>query len=495
MADERVSACIASNPYVGPRPFRSGEVFRGREADIRGLLDMLISSRVVLLHSPSGAGKTSLIQAAVIPSFDNRRFQICVQHEPQISALRLNEPEPDFPVRNRYVYSVVSGLVSHLGLRPADVAETSLAEALAKVQERTEPRKHQLLVFDQLEEALTLDPTDHDGQHEFFRQVGEALDDDRRWGLLSMREDYMGGLDRFLKLIPGRLRATYRLDFLSQESAMRAICDPAKERDVEVEADAAQNLVDDLRKIMVEGQDKTPQTRLGPYVEPVLLQVVCDRLWRKSCQDSGGDFHTISAADVERLGRTDQALRRYYAEVVQEAAGSDTMTEHLLRKWIADKLITEEGFRSQQRGDPPVKDPDYAIRILQDRYLMRSDERAGTRWWELSHDRLIQPIIDNNASWELKNLEKWQIAAINWRRSQQDDSYLLRGEAYRKAQKSLAHHPTITDTERQFMDRSADKQAQRTFVHRITLGMSLLASMLVISAILNIVLIILFIVK
>src|SRR6185437_14995867 len=116
MADERVSACIASNPYVGPRPFRSGEVFRGREADIRRLLDMLISSRVVLLHSPSGAGKTSLIQAAIIPSFASRRFQICVQHEPQFSALRPNEPLPDFPVANRYVYSVVSSLVGHLGL-------------------------------------------------------------------------------------------------------------------------------------------------------------------------------------------------------------------------------------------------------------------------------------------------------------------------------------------------------------------------------------------
>jgi Novel STAND NTPase 1 len=495
MADERVSACIANNPYVGPRPFRSGEVFRGREADTRGLLDMLISSRVVLLHSPSGAGKTSLIQAAVIPSFNNRRFQICVQHKPQISALRLNEPEPDFPVRNRYVYSVVSGLISHLGLPPADLAATSLVEALAILEEGAESRKHQLLVFDQLEEALTLDPTDHEGQHEFFRQVGEALDDDRRWGLLSMREDYIGGLDRFLKLIPGRLRATYRLDFLSQESAIRAICDPAKERDVEVEADAAQKLVDDLRKIMVEGHDKTPKTRLGPYVEPVLLQVVCDRLWRKSCQDRGGDFRTISAADVDRLGRTDQALRRYYAEVVQEAAGSDLMTEHLLRKWIADKLITEEGFRSQQRGDPPVQDPGYALKILQDRYLIRSDERAGARWWELSHDRLIQPIIDNNTSWELKNLEPWQIAAINWRRSQQDDSYLLRGDAYRQARKSLARHATVTDTERQFMDRSADKQAQRAFVYRITLSVSLLAAMLIISAILNIVLIILFIVK
>ena len=51
-----------ANPYVGPRPFRKGELFFGRERETKGLLNMLLAGRIVMLHSPSGAGKTSLVR-------------------------------------------------------------------------------------------------------------------------------------------------------------------------------------------------------------------------------------------------------------------------------------------------------------------------------------------------------------------------------------------------------------------------------------------------
>jgi hypothetical protein len=52
------------NPYVGPRAFRSGEDLPGRDFEIRELTDLLIAERITLLHAPSGAGKTSLNEAA-----------------------------------------------------------------------------------------------------------------------------------------------------------------------------------------------------------------------------------------------------------------------------------------------------------------------------------------------------------------------------------------------------------------------------------------------
>ena len=48
-------------PYVGPRPFETGETLYGRDWEVEELRDRLIAKRIVLLHSPSGAGKTSLI--------------------------------------------------------------------------------------------------------------------------------------------------------------------------------------------------------------------------------------------------------------------------------------------------------------------------------------------------------------------------------------------------------------------------------------------------
>ena len=57
------------NPYVGPRPFTEEEKLYGRESEIQNLTNLFIAERILLLHSPSGAGKTSLIQAGLLPRF------------------------------------------------------------------------------------------------------------------------------------------------------------------------------------------------------------------------------------------------------------------------------------------------------------------------------------------------------------------------------------------------------------------------------------------
>src|SRR5438309_8866136 len=98
------------SPYVGPRPFRAGDLFYGREDELTGLMDKLLPGGVTLLHSPSGAGKTSLIQALVIPELARLDFQICGTTTRRFSALRVNLPPPeDLRVVNRYVFSVVNG--------------------------------------------------------------------------------------------------------------------------------------------------------------------------------------------------------------------------------------------------------------------------------------------------------------------------------------------------------------------------------------------------
>ena len=55
------------NPYPGPRSFQQGERLFGRERETAELLDLLIAERIVLLYSPSGAGKTSLVQVSADP--------------------------------------------------------------------------------------------------------------------------------------------------------------------------------------------------------------------------------------------------------------------------------------------------------------------------------------------------------------------------------------------------------------------------------------------
>ena len=68
--------CLGPNPYVGPRPFQTGETIYGRDAEIRDLFYLLNAERIVVLYSPSGAGKTSLVQAGLIPLLKREAFDV-----------------------------------------------------------------------------------------------------------------------------------------------------------------------------------------------------------------------------------------------------------------------------------------------------------------------------------------------------------------------------------------------------------------------------------
>ena len=370
----------SDNPYVGPRPFRKGELLRGRDREARGLTDKLLGERIVLLHSPSGAGKTSLIQASLVPRMEKAGFQVCARHLPTFSALRVYAPPPtDFAVKNRYVFSAVMGLLGDLEPDPVRLADLSFGQALDRMSERPGAPKYQLVIFDQLEEALTLNPADRDSQLEFFRQVGEALDDGRRWALLSIREDYMGGLDRFTRYLPTGLRSTYRLDFLERDAAFQAIQGPARERGVDFSDEAASELFDDLRAVRVQGPCHDPVQILGPYVEPVHLQVVCHRLWRVLSERPAEGFHSISAEQITPFRDVAGALGAYYADAVRETAQKTGTDERLIRDWFETQLITARGFRSQTLTGPATNDTTAAAVLggLERRYLVRGRAGAG----------------------------------------------------------------------------------------------------------------------
>lgn len=287
---------LSINPYVGPRAFRKNELFFGRERESAGLINTLIAGRIVLLHSPSGAGKTSLIQASVVPALEDRRFQVCARLKPSFSAIRVNAPIPEgLEVENRYIYSAVTGLTAHLIPDPGEVRSWSITQALDELARQDGAPQRQLLILDQFEEILTLGPTDQDGQRTFFKQVGEALENHNRWALFAMREDYMGGLDRYLRYVPGQLRSTFRLDLLDAKAALKAVQLPAKSRGIKFDDEAALTLVNDLRRVRVETPGVGVTTPLGNYVEPVLLQVVCDSLWRNLSDQQNADFRRHSA--------------------------------------------------------------------------------------------------------------------------------------------------------------------------------------------------------
>lgn len=487
-------------PYVGPRAIRDGEPFFGRELEAAALVNKLLPGGIILLHSPSGAGKTSLIQASVVPWFRDEGFQICGGFEPRFSALRVNEPPPDdVDVPNRYVFSLVNCLVGQR-VGPHAAARTTFEQALTEFAGDRDRR--QLVVIDQLEEALTLDRNDRAGQQQLFRQLGAALRRGRRWALLAIREDYLGELDRYRHFFPNELRSTFRLDFLDEDAARRAIQLPALERDVTFTDDAAGQLVSDLRRVRAVsaplpasigydgrrtagpaagsagGEAATPRAPgapparddediVYPYVEPVLLQVVCANLWSILSRKSPAGFTRIEASDLDKVRPYNKALSKYYRTAIRAASGRNPDTERAIRDWIERKLLTEQTTRRPTLTLPPVENAREVVKTLQEQYLIRDDPRPGGVFWELSHDKLVQPIVEDNRVWRLSNLKPWQIMAEEWHHSGRDRRLLLTGPDYRAA-RAEARKIALGPIEEAFLEecrRLADQEAQLARFH------------------------------
>jgi hypothetical protein len=449
------------NPYVGPRALRRRDPLFGRDRETRGLTDLLIAERIVLLHAPSGAGKTSLIQAGVVGRLESEGFHVS-------GPMRLNAiPLRESNVRNRYLWSAAYGLLGNGD--PAAMGVGSLAEALEAVEDGIVHDRDHVIVIDQFEEILTLDPPDWERQAEFFEQVGKALENQDRWALFSMREDYMGGLDRYRGLIPTRLAVTFRLDFLRRDAARRAMQGPAHERGVDFKDDAAHALAKNLSAMRVQHPIYGITTIHGPYVVPVHLQVICHTLWRRRERRQRGSFKAIEPEDIPDPEDLDRALGNYYAEMVREVADEKGESERAIREWFRNRLITEEGFRSQDSTGPPTQNVDVAdlLGALEDRYLIRSDERAGTRWYELSHDRLVPPVVANNEAWRVKKLSPLDRKAEEWQRADRDEDALLRGEDLRRAKQWLTtHHDAADDLVRAYVAASVEARRKETLARR-----------------------------
>jgi hypothetical protein len=434
-----------AGPFVGPRPYNIGEKLFGRDREVLQLLDLLIAERIVLLYSPSGAGKTSLVQAALVPALRQEDFVV-----PGVARVKFDSGLSE-PAANRYVFAVLLSLEEeqphNQQLPLADLAGMSLSDYLDRRWADAAQTGGIVLVLDQFEEILTINPTDLSAKNEFFAQLGAALRNPHRWALLSMREEYVAGLDPYRSLIPTRLASTFRLDLLNEQQARQAMQEASAQAGVEFTDGAARKLADDLRKVRVERPGGLIEELLGPSVEPTHLQVVCLRLWSKRA-----DPTRIVESDVEGLGSAANALADFYASLLVTNLES---RERVVRDWIEDKLITPQGLRNQILMQEALQSEDIdagAISLLVTFHIFRVEPRRGISWLELTHDRLVQPIRANNAAWRDKHLSPFQRQAGLWNRQQRPPHLELRGAALWDAYGwAKEHESDLTSTERQFL--------------------------------------------
>jgi len=231
--------------YPGPKAFETDEsdLFFGRNMEINELYAQVKSSRLVVLYAKSGIGKSSLINAGLIPSFHDEPYQLI--------KIRLRETDitPIDTIKSELQsYLNADRLARHAG---QDQSEVGLWEYL-KACEFEEQDKTPVFIFDQFEEffnhkkenriALIHELADliNDRLPYRIRQslrsipLADRSDEVLRWHnlidlkvLFAIKSDQLSLMDELKKDISIILNNRFQLSPLNRQQARAAVVQPA----------------------------------------------------------------------------------------------------------------------------------------------------------------------------------------------------------------------------------------------------------------------------
>ncbi len=477
---------IPDNPYVGPRTFTQQEATRffGRELEARELHSLIVSQRMVLFYAQSGAGKSSLINTRIIPQLREANFPVL-----PIGRVSGKLPEGIDEVDNIYIFNLLLSLDESDG-DPTRFIQMKLTEflknltsmdgqhyyyddsAVEEIFETNEIHEDEVyyeespyvLIIDQFEEVVTNHPHRWEDRENFFQQLAEAMaNDPYLWVVLTLREDYIAPLDPYMHLLPDKMRARFYMQRMKYEAALEAVKKPAEQYGRPFAPGVAENLVNNLRQIRTysaEVPDKI-KTELGEFIEPVQLQVVCYQLWENLKDRPPG---AITQQDLTDLADIDLALGQFYEQAVHNVVEKTNVTEIELRSWFERELITEAGTKGTvYRGMAQTGGIDNeAVDLLANSFILRSEAKAGGTWYELVHDRFVNPILYSNNAWRLE--QPLLQMAQSWIDSDRSETKLLEGQQLSISTETNWHH-LGTEVE-EFVEASLQAQRIKDEIHR-----------------------------
>ncbi len=439
----------APNPYVGPRPFTKEEaaLFFGRDDESSDLRTLVFADRIVLFDAASGAGKSSLLNAALRQKLKEDHFDLVPADTAKAQSGRVRGSTAvaaPASVPNIFVYNLLTSIDE--GRHTADelaamTLKGFLDELPAPPPAPDQDRVSRVLIIDQFEEIFTSHLDRWEDRAGFFKQLREAVAAPKAeksgngdgplkpdiFVILAMRDDAAAMLDQYAHLLPGRLRTRFNMQRLDHDAALAAIRGPAKNAGRPFAEGVAEELRDNLSE--VDNPERKSEKYKAEFIEPVQLQVVCWQLWEelrsmpcdepaalpppgdgapapalKPCQISKEDLLAVARklTGEPDLGKfVDGALQRFYESVVSGAADSLGLTEFELRSWIEDELITGQGTRNLvDQGETETAGlSNTAVEELKKRLLLHQEERGAVQFFELFHDRLVTPIKVSNAEW------------------------------------------------------------------------------------------------
>lgn len=402
--------------YPGARPFAADQqhLFFGRERAVRELYNRLQLEQLVVLYSKSGLGKSSLINAGLLP-----RIQKEGRWQP--ITIRFNawtEGKTETPAQ----------IARDLILRDFDQPtflpkifpdDRSLWYA-AKTRQLNTPDsagKGLLLVFDQFEELFTYPEGSVQqlgrqlaeilqmavpqrvrkmaelflrAQPELLTDVEEATLESRLdiRIVFAIRSDRLSLLDRLSAHVPQILAQRYELQSLSSAEAREAIDHPARKDGnfATPPFEYAPAALDTMLAYLTKGGAQP--------IESFQLQILCQSIEQYVARS--GDYY-IEPDDV---GDPEQVFRDYYDN--QIALIQDPVEQLAARRLVEEGLVYEKEQRRLTLFDVQIHESygisDDLLRRLVDTHLLRAEPNLrGGYTYELSHDTLVTPVLKAKA--------------------------------------------------------------------------------------------------
>ncbi len=428
----------SSTPYVGPYPFRreDKEIFFGRDREARDLMSCVIAHSETVFYAQSGAGKTSLLNAKLLPILEAEDFEV-------LPSARVQGPLQGAAPKNIYVFHTLMSWAG-AGADPNRLAGMSLVEYLKTLPHKTDEdgvAKLRIAVFDQFEELFTFYLERWPERLGFFKQVSAALENDPLLRVVfSMREDHIAEMDPYASLMPERMRTRYRLERLRESEALKAVERPLEPTGFRFAPGVAKRLVRNLLQAPAATSDNRSPAVIAQleFVEPVQLQVVCKKLWKGIQGEEEPESKIITDKYVEKCADVDAALAEFYEDCLQETIKETKVAESDLRQWFERELITPAGTRGMVfRGlSATERLPNQVVDKLENLYLIRPEMRGQSAWYELTHDRFIEPILASNRGWRAKqsesaqSVQQFEKLAEQWVTDHRSRSRLLSFEQY-----------------------------------------------------------------
>ncbi|MAT42187.1 MAG: hypothetical protein CL609_07585 [Anaerolineaceae bacterium] len=419
---------------------QDADIFCGRETERQIVTRLALTPpRLLTLFGPSGAGKTSLLLAGVVPNLQAEAYQ-------HVYVRALDDPLP----------ALRKAVAARAGKTDWQVGN----DLSAFLQVMLDESDRLLIIMDQFEELFLR--VGSRVRQQFFAEVAAVIETPTREVrfLLSLREDYLPHLDEARSVLPDILGHSYRLHPLDRGDARVAITEPAARASVTV----AIALVDAL--VGTEGRDGGVGGDLVEekgQVPPAVLQIVLHRLYQDALpQGSPADgppppgvtltldaYRAIQYRRVEDgreilLRGTEAILAEYVSQAIallpqlQQADGTLLRANPVLARELLKVMVTSQATKAALtqadmaawlEADGVIQLADEADHLqltctrqgLEQVRLVRSFERDGIAYYELAHDYLATEIgswLDEAEKKTRLARELLQRALDNWHQAE-----------------------------------------------------------------------------